>query len=356
MKENAVNAELKPLAAVIALTLAQGAVAAPTITIKRVPTGLTAAQLQLKLTPILAAQDQERSTRNQQINTQLKSTMSTIDPQRKAISDALAKDPRYKSLLDQASRISNASGDAVTRAAQLKALLGANRVIFTDASRAAGVKESLLNISFKSPGPTKSNPLSTQSSGTAPPLQDLVLQAPYDFETHATDNGGLAFTAAKATSDLDHGTAQIQATIVGVAGNAHGFVQIGNSVSIPAGVHAVEITVSTKADYSGSAFSALGISSAFAECDISIFSADLSNRLATFDDYDSVFAPIGWYQEFSGGENRDHVLTTNIAAGTSSLVVLARVDADSLGTGIPGYSESQSHVEITKIRVHFIAN
>ena len=362
------NTEFRLLTALGVLALAQGAAAAPTLVVKRPPAGLTAAQFQQKLVPILEAQKQKQAQRDAQTQAQTNSALAAIEPERKLLSAALARDPRYQSLVDQARGISLSKADPDTRAAQMKALLGANRVVFSDAIRNSGINATALqsrvpgltikpdfSLQLKPAPARKASPLS--SSGSTPVgIPDVTLRPPFDFESTETNNGGLAYTAAKAHADENDGTARMHITVIGVAGGAYGSAQVGDTIDVPAGVDRVEITTTARISYTGSAFSALFVSQSCTTVAIDLWTADLDSFIDGDVLQDCTVAPIGWYSEMSGDETRDYVYSANVTGSNQHFVVVGYAFADSLGSGVPGYAESEAKAEITKIRVHFIKN
>jgi len=344
------------LTALGVLALAQGADAAPTLVVKRPPAGMTAAQFQQKLTPILEARKLQQATLDQQTSTKVQSALASVEPERKLLSAALARDPRYQSLLDQARAISTSKADAATRAAQMQALLGANRVVFNDALRSSGVDPAAFQskLQLKLAPVRKSSPLS--SAATPATIPDLKLSPPLDFESTETNNGGLAYSAAVADADVDAGTAKMHATVIGVAGSAKGDSIVGQSIDVPAGVSRIEVTVTASISYNGAAFSALLASTACANVSIELWTADLSDRLDADAIGDCVMAPIGWYEEMSGDETRDYVYSTSVTGGTRHFVLFGDAHSFTIGGGIPGYGEAKTRAEIKKIKVHFVQN
>jgi hypothetical protein len=350
-----------------ALALVQATHAA-TLTVKTAPPGINVPQLQQQLAALTAADKQQFAIRAQQMKTQMTNALSAIEPERKALSAALDADPRYKGFLDQARRIGTGAGDAATRAAQLKALVNANRVIFDDAIRSAKISSSVLqskvpgsfvapdlSFRFKSPAPamTKASILSGPSSATPPSIPDLVMQPPFDFESTDTSNGGLAYQAVVSTANPDDGTTRVHATIIGVAGGASGEAEVGKIVAIPTGVKRVEVVISAKTSYAASALSALSASSGCADTAVEVFTADLQHSLGGDGDFQCVMAPLAWYAEMSGDETRDHTFSFNVTNDSRNILIRADAHTNAIGAGVPGYADALAKADITKIRVRF---
>jgi hypothetical protein len=364
-----VNHNLRPLLPAFgALALMQGVASAATLTVRNTPTGMTATQLQQQLAALTAAEKQQFATRTQQMKTQMTNALIAIEPERKALSAALDADPRYKGFLDQARRISTGAGDAATRAAQMKALVSANRVIFNDAVRTAKISPNVLqskvpgslvtpDLSFRfksaTPSPTKTSILSGPSSATPPSIPDLVLQPPFDYEKTDTDNGGLAYQAAVSTANPDNGTTRAHMTIIGVAGGASGSADVGKIVTIPASVKRVEVVISAKTSYAGSALSVLSASSGCTDTVVEIFTADLKHSLGGDGDFQCVIAPIAWYAEMSGDETRDRTFSFNVTSDNRNILIRTEAYSSAIGAGVPGYGDALAKADITKIRVRF---
>jgi len=359
---------------VSAMVLASAAYAQPQIpqpppkgvTLKKLPQGMTQQQLQQRLALALARLKSNLQLRIQQSQREAKAIADATANERAAVNGALAKDPRYKAFIEQAQKISAASGTSEAKAQQLRALAKGNQAIFADALRVAKINHSALQGKLRAvvPGITLTQDFAVRKGlirrgpltglvGTSPTTKEFVLKPPFSFEEFDSDNQGIAASDAHANPNADDGKATSRVSVIGVAGGGSADAKFGEFVSVPAGVKRVEFNVTAKTSYNGQALAVLGLSDAFAFVTIEV-SNEAAKQFKFDDQYDSAIAIIGWYAEMEGGGSREHKFSFDVPAQGGEYLVFGQASMNAIGAGTPGYAQSYARVEIDKIAVKYL--
>ncbi|HEU4781621.1 MAG TPA: hypothetical protein VFS58_17205 [Steroidobacteraceae bacterium] len=357
---------LEPLAAIFALvSITATSLAATVPTVKRTLPNMTSAQLQQRLAPVLSVQRQQLLGSLQRAQSDADVAFKALAPERAALNKALAADPRYQTYLSRANAIGKGGGKPAEKVAQLKALATANRSLFDEATRTAKIDRAsiqskigkgTLNQDFSLLLRTSSKArVGILRAPPAPVPTDLVYEPPYDFENVETENGGLAYQAATGNSNADTGKSRADSTVVGVAGTADVDAEVGKTISVPAGVNRMQITVNMRGVYSASAASALSASMACAHYELVVVSLKPDSRVSGYDyEGECVIAPFAWYAEADGESTKDHVFTVEVPQNDRDFVIMARASVLTTAGGLPGYSEASAKAEPKKIRVKYL--
>jgi hypothetical protein len=354
---------------VITAASAQPNAPAKGITIKKLPAGMTQDQFRQRISAAIARHDAETRTQKEQTEREAKMLFEATAQERNSIQSTLNSDPRYKSFMDEARRISSGKGTNEEKAEQLKSLSKQNQTLFSDALKRAKIDRSAFQAKLQKIVPgvtvtsdftvkkssTKKAAASAASSPSTLSTQEIVLRPPFSFEDFDSDNQGIAYSDATATPDADDGRAKSKVVVVGLAGGGSATAKFGEFITVPAGVKRVELIVKAKTSYSGNALGAIGTSAAQASVEVSVDNTG-SNVQGQYDsEYksDLVLAPIAWYAEMEGGESGDYHFTFNVPNGAREYLIAGRAYAYSVGAGVPGYASANAMAEIDKITVRY---
>jgi hypothetical protein len=340
-----------------------------TPTIKKVPTGISKVQLNQRISTVLARQKAEMQVRLNEEERQIQSIINITSTERDKVSTALNADPRYKTFVDEAKRISNSKLSSDEKAEQLSALARQNQKLLNDAISKAKIDRNALQLKLQKTVPgiklgpdfsvtkstAKSSSSTIQALQSTPGMQEVVLLPPFTFEESESDNQGIAYSDATATPNADNGTAKAKVTVVGLAGAGSSTAEFGEFVSVPEGVKRMEVIIKLKNNYSGNALGAVGTSIASASISVSINNTGSSDGEQHDSEYksDMAMAPVAWYSEMDGSQAGNYSFSFNVPNNAREYLISGYAHAYSIGAGFPGYASSNAKAEIDRITIRY---
>jgi len=328
--------------------------------LKKLPQGMTQQQLQQRIAPALARLKADAQNQFQQSQREAKAIFDATANERAAVNAALAKNPRYKTFIEQAKNISSGAGTSEAKAQQLRGLAKANQAIFNDALLAAKINHSAFQAKLLAvvPGITLTPDFTVRkgvlkriptlkSFSPTPTTKEIVLRPPITFEEFEADNQGIAYSDAVANPNADDGKATSRVTVIGVAGSGTAEAIFGEFVTVPTGVKRVEFTITAKTSYNGSALGVVG--AGLVNADIDIFVANEAAAQSGREGlHDSVIAPIAWYAEMEGGRNSDFKFSFDVAAKRGDYLVTGHSRIFAAGGGVGGYASGYARRKSTR--------